>query len=244
MSNNAKTGVRAFLEADPPIRGQKFTCVSFVSPEDVVLSRELFNVQRFLQTIGQDVTELMEHLIDIYGSDAKIMKNLLSLKDRYAYMQDSMELMTFYDTFKSQNAASLENEFQEHNGGLTSVRAIKIRGVYDTLDEARERCKVLRTLDNGLFNIYVAHVGCWLPWSPHPDEIADSVFADNQLNCLMQKYQENCRLRNDFYQKRKQLFQCDEEPDGERDASETDAEHTALFDKHSDITSTDGKVFY
>ena len=36
------------LDEDKPIAGQKFTCVSFVSPEKIVKSRELFNFQQFL----------------------------------------------------------------------------------------------------------------------------------------------------------------------------------------------------
>ena len=37
------------LDEDKPIAGQKFTCVSFVSPEKILKNRELFFFQQFLK---------------------------------------------------------------------------------------------------------------------------------------------------------------------------------------------------
>jgi hypothetical protein len=37
------------LEEDKPISGQKFTCISFVSPEKILKQKELFFFQEFLK---------------------------------------------------------------------------------------------------------------------------------------------------------------------------------------------------
>lgn len=227
---------KVYLDMDPPIRGQRYACVSFLSPEDVVLSRELFNCRQFLSVIGGDLTnmfaELKQHL-----NDDRATTIIDNLKERYSYLNDDLELSAFYNTFKSENAVRLENEFIDNNGGLTSVRALKIRGVYDSIDEARDRCNDLRTHDKGLFNIYVAQVGCWLPWSPNPEEIADSVFSDNQLNLLMNKYRENSKMRDKLYKDRVQELQP---TPSEADDSVAVSE---VLD-NAPIVSDSGKVFY
>ena len=38
------------LEEDKPIAQQKFVCVSFVSPENVIKSKELFCFEQFVKT--------------------------------------------------------------------------------------------------------------------------------------------------------------------------------------------------
>lgn len=208
----AKTDTNAFLTSDPPIRGQKFACVSFLSPDDVVCKREMFNVNSFLRNLGEDVKNFIEHTTD------KSFAN--SLKERYSYLWDVGELQTYYNMFVSENAATLEDEFTSKHGPRTSVRAIKIRGVFDTVEEAKEKCNDLRDFDKGLFNIYVASVGYWCPWSPNPDEIADSVYAENQLNSLMKKYVENSKMRDKIYHERFDNMTSRPEDDNKNDGIE------------------------
>lgn len=243
--------VKAFLDMDPPIRGQRFACVSFLNPEDIILSREQFGVHRFLAALGTDTLGMFDSLAKIYADKPAELDMIKTLKDKYAYLNDPRELQAFYGTFTSENADRLDTEFADYNGGLTSVRALKIRGVYDTIEEAKERSKDLRAHDKGLFNIYVAQVGCWLPWSPNPDEIADSVYADQQLNVLMDRYRENSKQRDELYAQRKDLFrdrltEGDDadglQPDGVSvSVVESTAEHAALFDAPP-VVSEDGKV--
>lgn len=197
------TGNKVFLDADPEIRGQRFACLSFVSPEDIVLSRQLFTAHKFLGTLGAEVKDLFDHLSVINPTESAMIS---ALQEKYAYLDKPDELKAFYNIYCAENAEHLDKEFAEQCGGLTSVRALKIRGVYDTVEEARERAKELRDKDKGLFNVYVAQVGCWLTWSPNPDEITDSVYADSQLNLLMDKYRENSKMRDLLYADRKNKF--------------------------------------
>ncbi|BAT21943.1 hypothetical protein [Yellowstone lake mimivirus] len=49
------------LEEDKPIAGQKFVCVSFVSPEKILKQKEIFYFQEFLKK--WDFTKSMEKFI-------------------------------------------------------------------------------------------------------------------------------------------------------------------------------------
>lgn len=202
-----------FLKKDPEIRGQNYACVSFVSPEDVVLDRELFNVKHFLQPVAKDIHSFVDGLHQLLPADgaedqedsqlAQLIRGMrTSIKEKFAYLWDDVQMQASFNTFKSDNASSLDTNYAAQYGPRTCLRAFKVRGVYDTLAEAKERCNELRDVDNGMFNIYVATVGCWVPWSPNPDEIADSVYAEKQLNQLMTKYAENSKLKDKIYQDR------------------------------------------
>ena len=70
------------------------------------------------------------------------------------------------------------------------VRGVKVRGVYATEEEAKNRCKELQQIDPD-FNIYIAPVGCWLPWSDDPEKADDCEYANEELNKLMKAYKEN-----------------------------------------------------
>ena len=65
------------LDEDKPIAGQKFTCVSFVSPEKIIKSRELFNFQQFLKQWDMNKSlEKFNHFLNFlaYKYNLKIYK--------------------------------------------------------------------------------------------------------------------------------------------------------------------------
>ena len=70
------------------------------------------------------------------------------------------------------------------------VRAVKVRGVFSTQEEAKNRCIELNKTDPD-FNIYVAPVGHWLPWCDDPNKAEDCEYSNKELNKLMKAYKEN-----------------------------------------------------
>lgn len=75
----------------------------------------------------------------------------------------------------------------------TTVRALKIRGVFDTYEEAQEHAKRLQEKDPH-FHIFVGEVGKWLPWDPNPDDkekVKDSEYYEQELQKLIKGYEEN-----------------------------------------------------
>ena len=85
------------------------------------------------------------------------------------------------------------------------VRAIKIRGVYATEDEAKDRCKELNRIDPN-FNIYIAQMGCWVPWADDPEKADNIEYANEELNNLMQSYQLNQKKAKEYHEERRQDF--------------------------------------
>jgi hypothetical protein len=111
-----------------------------------------------------------------------------------------------YDTFLFKNGKRLEDEFFKLNEFRTTVRGLKVRGSYDTYDEAAHRAKSLQKLDPS-FNVFVGQVGFWLPWDPKPSDVANQEYAEDQLNTLMKSYKENEVKKDEFFeaQKRERL---------------------------------------
>ena len=86
----------------------------------------------------------------------------------------------------------------------TTLNGIKIRGVFDTLEQASEHAKKLQTVDK-YFNVFVGEVGKWLPYDPAPlsEQAGNPEYAQDQLNNLMKGYLENQNKAKIFEEKRK-----------------------------------------
>ena len=183
-----------YLDIDSPINGQNYCCLSFVSPESVIEDRHAFNVSKFLQSVCK-------------SQDMEFDK-----------------VMSQYQDFTYKHEDALQKEFDERNNFKTSVRGVKIRGVYQSRQEAELRASKLHKSDSN-FHVFVGQVGYWLPWDPSADKIEDETFADTQLNELMTKYKENNVNKDIFYeeQKRDKIKAAQEErlrADKERKAKE------------------------
>lgn len=107
-----------------------------------------------------------------------------------------------YQTFLYKNETKLEDEFFKKNDFHTTMRGIKVRGVFPTEAEAQARAKRLQKSDPN-FNIYVGYVGKWMAWEPNPDKVGTQEYANEQLNTLMKKYRENEENREVFYNEQK-----------------------------------------
>jgi len=108
-----------------------------------------------------------------------------------------------YDDFMFKNSVSLENDFYAKNDFKTTVRGLKIRGVYGSQAEAVARSKKLQRQDT-VHNIFVGEVGKWLPWDPEPNDVAEQEYAEEQLNTLMKKYKENEDSREMFHRENRE----------------------------------------
>lgn len=178
-----------YLTSDPDLPGQKFAVMSFVSPEDVLRSRDMFDLGEYLRHVAEDVTGMFEKLSAKFEGDTQVQEMVGLLRERHAYLWSSEELQRQYDAFRSAQGAQLLGAFQEKHGFQTCVRGFKVRGAYDSLQEARFRAEELHKRDPH-HNAYVCAVGSWCPWSPNPDVLRDSEYAETELNTLMKAYKE------------------------------------------------------
>ena len=82
-------------------------------------------------------------------------------------------------------------------------RALKIRGVYATEEEAKTHVAELHKKDP-LFHIFIGRVGQWQEWDPDPNTIEDHVYHEPKLNALMEQYKKNLEDAKIAEQQRKE----------------------------------------
>jgi len=83
-----------------------------------------------------------------------------------------------------------------------SMYTFKVRGSYETVEEAQKRIQFLNSLDPNV-NIYLAEVGKWCPFDDDPEKAKDSVYKDEELNRLMKGYKDNQEKGKQFFEQRK-----------------------------------------
>jgi hypothetical protein len=159
------------------------------------------------------------------------------VKENEGAMKEST-LKEQYDDFLYKNREKLEDEFFSKNNFHTTVRGLKIRGVYASQSEAELRSKKLQRSDP-LHNIYIGEVGKWLPWDPSPVDVPNQEYAEDQLNTLMKKYKENEEAREMFMRENRQRLQRNTAPMSvtREDSPPTNAASTlnSMFDGPADL---------
>jgi len=204
-TTNPRVSVREhdYLAEDAPLRGQNFACISFVSPEKVVYVRDAFEKHEFLKSMGVDVSGLLTTVRKNFGHLAPVDEVLRRITDKYAFLASPEDTLAQYKAFREKNAASLAAAFSAAHPFQTDVRGIKIRGAYDSVEDARARAKELNQIDPN-FNVFVANMGCWCPWNPHPDDLPESEYAEAELNALVRNYNSNARTIHQRHEEARQ----------------------------------------
>jgi hypothetical protein len=188
-----------YLQQDPPLRGQNYVCLSFVSPEDVIQKKEHAFFSEFLKGFASDMTVMFDSLTAKFRDQAQVVDMLNGVRKVHDHIFDPVALKSQYDHFVSQNVDRLEREYYESNGFQTCVRGIKVRGTYETLHDAKQRASAIQKFDS-LHNVYVAEVGCWCPWSPKPADIEQQEYMETQLNTLVKGYQHSREEASSFFE--------------------------------------------
>jgi hypothetical protein len=232
-----------YLDEDKPIRGQNYVCLSFISPEDVLVDKEIYIFSKFLEGFSSQLDLLLTNLKTKYPDDEALIN---VIKENNSHLFDVKEMQEQYKFYKGLNNYELESEFLKLNNFKTSMRGIKVRGVFDTLKEAQTRAEVLKRMGDK-FDIYVGTVGCWCPWSPNPEDLQDQEYSESTLNTLMKKYKENQQSRDELYEKRKQekldaatreLAKKKKELEDGQASSEAEATQQSISDAIDNATTT------
>ena len=196
--NNGKQNPKYvdLLEEDKPIAGQKFACVSFVSPENILKQKEIFFFEEFLKK--WDLNKSMEKFVQFLNFVS--FKYNMSFDDLTTdfkeFVKEEKETLTKtsmrdeYKTYLDNNEEELEKAFGINNQFQTSTRGLKVRGVYPTLEEAELRCKMLREIDPN-HDVYVGPVGLWMPWEPEAYKTGRVEYMEEELNQLMHEKTKN-----------------------------------------------------
>tara|TARA_B100001063_G_scaffold246858_1_gene288110 strand:+ start:1851 stop:2780 length:930 start_codon:yes stop_codon:yes gene_type:complete len=195
------------LEEDKPISGQKFACVSFVSPENILKQKNHFFFAEFLKHYDfsksiQKFSQFLNFVTYKYNLNFdNVMEDfqefVQSEKDDFPKNHVSDE----YKNFLDQNEERLDDDFSKQFEFQTNVRGLKIRGVYSTQAEAEFRCKMLREVDPN-HNVYVGPVGMWMPWEPEAYKTGRVEYLEDELNQLMSEKNKNEKAAKQEFEKR------------------------------------------
>ena len=195
------------LEEDKPIAGQKYCCVSFVSPEKILKKKELFYFQEFLKhwdftKSTEKFTQFLNFLAFKYNLNFD--KVMVDFQEYTKSESDKLVKTTLDDDYKNfvdAKEETLEQDFNTAFDFQTSTRGIKIRGAYPTQQEAELRCRMLREVDPN-HDVYVGPVGLWMPWNPEAYKTGRVEYLEDELNQLMSEKNLNEKQAKVAFEKR------------------------------------------
>jgi len=195
------------LEEDKPIAGQKFVCVSFVSPENILKQKEVFYFEQFLKhwdfsKSTQKFTQFLNFMSFKYNLNFdKVMSDFQEYTKSESDELAQTTIDDDYKNFLDAKEDELEQEFLERYNFQTSTRGIKVRGAYPTQQEAELRCRMLREVDPN-HDVYVGPVGLWMPWNPQAYKTGRVEYLEDELNQLMHEKNQNEKEAKVAFEKR------------------------------------------
>jgi hypothetical protein len=235
------------LEEDKPISGQKFVCVSFVSPETILKQKNIFFFEQFLKhyDLSKSVerfTQFMNFISYKYSIEFETIMNDFQefLKSQKEEFQEG-KLRDDYKTFLDNNEDRLQDEFSKTHDFTTSVRGLKVRGCYSTQEEAELRCKMLREIDPN-HNVYVGPVGLWMPWEPEAYKTGRVEYLEEQLNELMSEKNKNESRAKQAFEKRVLESRKQAIAENVKIAKETGNKLTQNVDKEGNLVGVNNTI--
>jgi len=188
-------------DEDPTIAGQKFCCMSFVSPDKILKKRETYVFDQFIKQ--WDFSKSMERYMDFvhfisFKYNLKVDDVIADFKEFTKEEEDKLRKTTIEDDYKNfldKNEEKLNEQFNREHAFQTSVRGLKVRGVYASQDEAQNKCVSLRKQDPN-HDIFVGPVGIWIPWDPDAYKTGNVQFLEEELNQLHQE-----KIKNETFAK-------------------------------------------
>jgi len=198
FNNNGSKNVKYVdvLDEDKPISGQKFVCISFISPENIIKDKNLFFFNKFLNQWDlnkslQKYRQFLNYLSFKFDLDFDTLNS--ELETFCLEEKDKLFTTTLYEEYKTyldNNETKLTEEYDSNNKFQTSTRGIKVRGSYPTQSEAELRCRMLREIDDS-HDVYVGPVGIWMPFHPEAYKTGKVDYLEPELNQLMHEKNKN-----------------------------------------------------
>lgn len=184
------------LDEDSTIAGQKFCCMSFVSPEKIIKDFEVYKFEKFIDQYEWERTaDVYIRFVQYLGykydvAFDEMVRDLAEFREAEKEKLQGSSCAGHYKTFCEQNEDQLLAQFGKENSFQTAVRGVKIRGSYETIDEAQRRAEWLRKRDPH-HSIYVGQVGMWMPFHPDAYKTGRVEHLENELNTLMHEKMKN-----------------------------------------------------
>lgn len=241
------------LKEDPEIPNQRYCCISFVSPEKVIVNKEQWYFYNYHQNVIREYNRILNEFLggitESADDDMVPLSSIVDLQKRMRRVFKYNEVK--YDEWKERYAdyefkegERLGQEFDRDNGFRTSVRGVKVRGVFNDLDEARTRATALQRMDTS-HDVFVGQVGYWLPWHPESNKMDnDKVsYLNDDLNTLMAEYGKNQDLRSAHFEEQRQNQVQQQLRQNELTRKQIEAEKreiAAAKEENSEVASSQG----
>ena len=195
------------LDEDKAVAGQKYVCVSFVSPEKILKRKDIFLFEEFLKHWDysknvQKFTQFLNFFSQKYNINFDTA--MADFQEFVKSEQKSLVETTINDDYKNFLDAKeddLNTQFTEQYNFQTNTRGIKVRGSYPSQEEAELRCKMLREIDP-THDVYVGPVGMWMPWEPEAYKTGRVEYLEEELNQLMHEKTKNEKQARRAFDKR------------------------------------------
>ena len=184
------------LDEDNAIAGQKFCCLSFVSPEKIIKNFEEYKFGKFIDQYEWERTadiyirfvQYLSYKYDVAFDE--MVRDLAEFREAEKEKLQGSSCAGHYKTYCEQNEDDLLTQFSKENDFQTAVSGVKIRGSYESLEEAQKRAEWLRKRDPH-HSIYVGQVGMWMPFHPDAYKTGRVEHLENELNTLMHEKMKN-----------------------------------------------------
>jgi hypothetical protein len=230
------------LEEDKAIAGQKFACLSFVSPEHILEQKDHFYFREFLKVwefgkAMEKYTQFINFVAFKYGMDFnKLAEDLQAFVKEEKPELLKTAIADEYKTFVDNHEEQLEAEFNSRHDFQTSIRGLKVRGVYATQKEAELRCKLLREVDPN-HDVYVGPVGMWMPFHPEAYKTGRVEYMEETLNQLMSEKKTNEEKAKTEFDRRIKEAKQKAMDDNRRNAEKSGNKLTQTLTKDGDLVN-------
>jgi len=194
-------------DEDSAIAGQKFACLSFVSPEKILKKREVYLFDQFIKQ--WEFSKSMERYFDFihfiaYKYNLKVDSLITDFNDFVKEETDKLKKSGIEDDYKNfmdKQEEKLNEQFSREHAFQTSVRGLKVRGVFPTQEEAELKSKRLREHDPN-HDIFVGPVGIWVPWDPDAYKTGRVEHLEEELNALHKEKMKNEEMAKKEFEER------------------------------------------
>uniref|UniRef100_A0A6C0EYT6 Uncharacterized protein n=1 Tax=viral metagenome TaxID=1070528 RepID=A0A6C0EYT6_9ZZZZ len=229
------------LDEDKPIAEQKFVCLSFVSPEDVIKNKQLFFFEQFVKQY--DFTKSMEkftQFINFVSFKYEIKSDDLHEQFKTFVETERSNLHTTVDDdykfFVDNQETKLDEKYGEEHNFQTSVRGLKVRGVFPSQKEAELRCKMIREFDPN-HDVYVGPVGLWVPFHPDAYKTGKVEYLEKELNDLMGEKKKNEESNKLKFENRVKESKLNAIQDNMKKAEETNNRLTQTINEKGELVT-------
>ena len=228
------------LEEDKPISGQKFVCISFVSPENIIKQKNVFLFEQFLKHFDlAKSTDKFRQFISFISYKYNLSMDTI-MSDFNDFVKSEQEIMSQtnitdeYKNFLDVKEEEINDLYCKQHGFQTNTRGLKVRGVYSTQEEAELRSKLLREVDPN-HNVYVGPVGMWMPWDPEAYKTGRVEYLEEELNQLMSEKNKNEENAKQEFEKRVKETKQKAIEDNKKLARKTGNKLTQNIDKEGNL---------